>query len=815
MRLFLLTVFLLAGLYFSALAQEFGKISGTIKSTNEKLAVTEGTTVSLLQAKDSSIIQSSLVKQNGSFSFDKLAFSRYIVSVSATGFQTTYSPLINVSAANAVAQLPVMQLQPKSKAMNTVTVSAKRPLVEHKIDRTVINVEASVTNQGASAMEVLEKSPGIIVDKDGNISLKGKDGVMVMIDGRPTQLGGADLANHLRNLNASQLDQIEIMTNPPAKYDAAGNAGIINIKTKKINTVGFNGSLSLGYTQGRYPKTNGGFNFNYRDGKLNLFANISHGYRKNFEEMTIKRNILENSTREVQNYFDQTSRLIIDGNGYNNRVGFDYQASKNTSFGLAINQSINDGVRLNRNQTNIANAAKDLQSITKAVVENSSETKNYGVNFNFRTQFDSAGKELSAEADYVTYDAVNTQFMVNSYYTANNIIFGKADSLRGNLPQGVKIYSGRLDYYHPLKKGAKFEAGVKSSLIKTDNNAVYDSLQYGQIIRDTGRSNHFLYEENINAAYVNVAGSVAKKLSAQLGLRLENTNMKGKQLTTGEDFNRQYTQLFPTAYLQYTLNEKNNVGLNYGRRISRPGYSNLNPFIRFIDRYTYSVGNPDLMPQTSHNIELTHSYKNKIITTINYSNTTDIIQGVIEQRGQEAYSKPSNIASMRQFGVAVSINNNLTKWWTNNLNINVFHNNYSGIIDNTAIDFGATRLMVNGTQQFKLTKTLTGELNGGYRSAGQEGIYKIQSMGMLAAGFSQQLFQNKGSIRLTVRDIFYTMRAKGTVNYGNVDAKLSEVRETRVVSIGFSYRFSKGKMTAQKKKAVGSANEEQDRIGGN
>ncbi|RYZ30003.1 MAG: TonB-dependent receptor, partial [Chitinophagaceae bacterium] len=683
------------------------------------------------------------------------------------------------------------------------------------IDRTVVNVDASVTNQGASAMEVLEKSPGIIVDKDGNISLKGKDGVMVMIDGRPAQLGGADLANHLRNLNASQLDQIEIMTNPPAKYDAAGNAGIINIKTKKIKTAGFNGSLSLGYTQGRYPKTNEGFNFNYRQGKFNLFANISHGYRKNFETMTIKRNILQNSTREVQNYFDQTSRLIIDGNGYNNRVGVDYLASKNTSFGIAINQSLSDGVRLNRNQTNIANAAKDLQSITKAVVENRNDTKNYGVNFNFRTQFDSGGKELTAEADYVTYDAANTQFMENSYYTANNIILAKADSLQGNLPQGVKIYSGRLDYYHPLKEGAKFEAGVKSSLIKTDNNAVYDSLQYGQSIRDTRRSNHFLYEENINAAYLNLAGPLSKKLNAQLGLRLENTNMKGKQLTTGEQFNRQYTQVFPTAFLQYTINEKNNLGLNYGRRISRPGYSSLNPFIRFIDRYTYSVGNPDLIPQTSHNIELSHSYKNKITTTFNYSNTTDIIQGVIEQKGQEAYSKPSNIASMSQFGLAVSINNNLAKWWTNNLNINVFRNNYTGVIDNTPIDFAATRLMINGTQQFKLSKTLTGELNGGYRSAGLEGVYRIQSMGTLAAGFSQQLFNNKGSIRLTVRDIFYTMKAKATINYGNVDARLSEVRETRVVSIGFSYRFSKGKIPAQKKRAAGSANEEQDRIGGN
>ncbi|HEX8315518.1 MAG TPA: TonB-dependent receptor [Flavisolibacter sp.] len=791
MRCLLLTVFFFSILYYPAFAQNKGKVLGTVTS-NQKLNLSDAATVSLLQGKDSSVVISALPGQNGNFQFEGVAYGKYLIRVSAVGHQTAYSRVFAVDASREDIQLPPIQLLVQPKAMNAVTVSTKKPLIEHKIDRTIVNVEASVTNVGATAMEVLEKAPGVIVDRDGNISLKGKEGVMIMIDGWPSQLGGADLANMLRNMNASQLDQVEIMTNPPAKYDAAGNAGIINIKTKKNKQVGLNGSLSLGYTQGRYPKTNEGFNINYRAGKLNLFANLNHGYRKNFETLTIQRNIFRNNTNTVENIFDQLADKTISGRSFSNKAGVDYFASSKTTIGLALSQFESDGLMRNRNQTSISNSAKDLQSVTKALVENRSDWKNYGANLNFRTVFDSTGKELSGEADYVAFDAKTKQFMVNAYFDDSGNAFSKADSLTGNLPQNVTIYSGRLDYLLPLKKGARFEAGVKSSIIRTDNDAVYDSLQFGQIIRDVRRSNHFIYEEAINAAYVNLSGSLGKKLSVQAGLRLENTNTKGTQLTTGEQFDRHYTQLFPTAYFQYAADKKNNIGLNYGRRVRRPNYESLNPFIRFMDRYTYSLGNPNLRPQTSHNIELSHSYQNKVTTTLNYSTTTDIIQGVIEQKGQEAYMKPSNIASLKQLGLAVSVNNNITKWWSNNFYVNIFYNRFRGVVDKTPVDFAATRLSLNGTQQFKLSKTLTGELSGFYRTAGLEGVIQMRSIGILSIGFSQQVMQNKGAIRLSVRDIFYSQKAKATTKYGNVDAAFQEVRDSRVLSLGISYRFSKG-----------------------
>ncbi|RYZ62969.1 MAG: TonB-dependent receptor, partial [Chitinophagaceae bacterium] len=539
MKIHFLLAFLVL-LLATANAQNAGKIWGNILQ-NARPA--EGATVSLLRAKDSATIKLSVVNKEGTFAFENIADGKYLVAVTAIGQQKTFSKPFILDQQQRAVHLPAITLVPVPKSLTDVTVTAKRSLVEQKIDRTVVNVDASITNIGTSALEVLEKAPGVTVDNEGNISLKGKQGVLVMVDDRPTQLSGADLANLLRNLNSSQLDQIEIMTNPPARYDAAGTSGVINIKTKKIITAGYNGSATLTYSQGRYPKTAEGFNFNYRNGKVNLFSNLSHNYRKGFSVLTIQRNIYDPNTAALTNFFDQRADLDMEANSFNAKVGADFFASKKTTFGIVFNGTSSSMSQGNQNITNISNASKNLQSATRATVDNATDLKNVSTNFNFRTQL-AKGRELTSDIDVLSYGAKSNQYMVNAFTDAAGNAFRKADTLMGDLPQDINVYSGRVDYIHPQKKGARFEAGIKSSIVKTDNNAVYDSIQYGNIVHDFNRSNHFVYEENINAAYVNLSTTFAKKWSAQLGLRLENTNAKGTQLTTGEKFDRHYTQLF-------------------------------------------------------------------------------------------------------------------------------------------------------------------------------------------------------------------------------------------------------------------------------
>ncbi|MGZ5191375.1 MAG: TonB-dependent receptor domain-containing protein, partial [Flavisolibacter sp.] len=767
---------------------------GNITSKNAREA--NGATVSLLRAKDSATLKITAANKEGSFSFENIPVGKYLIAVTVVGHQKAYSNLFEVTKPQQAIPVPAINLIPVNKDMAGVTVTAKRPLIEQRIDRTIVNVDASVMNIGTSALEVLEKSPGITVDREGNISLKGKEGIMVLVDGRPTQLSGPDLANMLRNMSSNHLDQIEIMTNPPARYDAAGNAGIINIKTKKIITAGYNGSATVGFTQGRYPKTNEGFIFNYRENKINFFTNLSHNYRKSFGILKIQRNLFNPNTNDLENYFDQKADMINEGNSFNAKVGLDFFATKKTTLGIVLNGMTSPSASNNINTTYISNSAEDLESITKATVDNTSKWKSLSTNLNFRTILDKKGKELTSDIDYLTYGSHTDQFMVNSYKDASGNPFVKADTLMGDLPQNIKVYSGRVDYLHPLKKGARFEAGIKSGVVKTDNNASYDSIQYGQIIHDFNRSNHFVYEENINAAYVNLSTPLSKKWSAQFGLRLENTNANGRQLTTGQTFNRNYTQLFPTAFFQYKVNDKNVFGANFGRRVRRPNYGSLNPFIRFIDRYTYTKGNPNLKPSLSNNFELSHTWKNQITTTLNYTTTTDIIDEVIEQKGQEAYRSPANIASLQQYGIAVSANTPFTKWWTSSINVNTFNNSYKGVASNTPIELSQTSFIINGTQQFKLSKTLTGEINGRFRNGWLEGVMKAKSVWYVGAGFSKQVMKGNGTLRLTVRDIFYSQKFRGESKYGNVDFNFQQTNETRVASIGFTYRFSKGKKIA-------------------
>lgn len=794
-------------------AQEInGKVIGTVIDGSQKII--ESSTITLLRAKDSSVAKISAADKNGKFEFEKVAEGKYFVSVSAIGHQKGYSPVFEVTSSNNSVALKTIELIPQTKSLAGVTVVSKKPLVEQKIDRTIINVEASITNVGSSALEVLEKSPGISVDKDGNISLKGKDGVMILVDGRPTQLSGTDLANMLRSMNANQLDQIEIMTNPPAKYDAAGNAGIINIKTKKNKQLGYNGSINAGYSQGRYSRFNEGANFNYRVNKINVFTNLSHNYDENYNVLTIQRNFRDKNTKELISHFDQVAKMKNQNNSFNGKLGLDYFAGKNTTFGVVVTGFSNTRKNSNRNSTDIFNNAGNLFNQTKAFASGDQDWKNFSTNLNFRQVLDTAGKELTADLDYITYDSKNHTSMTNSYFDASGDPTIKPDTLLGSLPQNIKIYSGRVDYLQPLKKGGRFEAGIKSSYVKTDNNAAYDSIQYGALVHDYNRSNYFIYEENINAAYVNLSEPLSKKWNSQLGLRVENTIAKGNQLTTGEKFDRRYTQLFPTAYLQYTANKNNSFVLNYGRRIRRPDYQSLNPFINFIDRYTYQQGNPNLKPQFSHNIELSHTYKGFLTTTLNFSRTTDIIQNVIEQNEatNETFVKRANIAKQYQFGISVNASNTITKWWKSNIYVNAYNNKFEGIVNDAFVTIGATTVMLNGSQQFQLSKTWSAELNGFYRTQGIEGVIHAKPFGMLSAGISKQMLKNKGTLRLNIRDIFKTQYFRGESKYSNVDAAFQEHRDSRVVSVGFTYRFSKGKIN-QRKRSGGSANDEQNRVG--
>jgi hypothetical protein len=802
-----------------------GKVTGTVIDGNTKTI--ESATITLQRTKDSSVAKISVADKTGKYSFEGIEDGNYFVSITAVGHQKGYSEKFELSAANSTVSLKTIELVPQTTTMGNVTVAAKKPLIEQKLDRTIVNVEASITNVGNSALEVLEKAPGVTVDKDGNISLKGKDGVTVLIDGRPSYLSGADLANLLRSMSASQLDQIEIMTNPPARYDAAGNSGVINIKTKKNKQFGYNGSTTSSYSQGRYARFSESINFNYRAGKVNMFTALSWNRNHRGEDLNLKRNFREAVTKEIKSMFDQKTRMENENYYYSAKVGVDYSVSKKTTLGLVLNSFYNPSDWHSNTNTLIYDPSGILEKQTKSLTTNNETWKNLSGNFNFRHVLDSAGQELTADLDYVTYRATNTQPLYTIDYDPQGVLTRGPDSLIGTLPQDITIYSGKIDYSKPLKHDAKFEAGVKASYVSTDNDATYTNYIGGASILDSARKNHFVYDERIYAAYANYNTKLSKKFSAQLGLRLESTNSTGHSTgytyNTGENkfewfdstFKRNYTQLFPTAYLQYTMNEKNSFVINYGRRINRPNYGDLNPFVNFLDRYTFEQGNPNLKPQFSHNIELSHTYAGFLTSTLNYSTTTDIIQQVLEQNEltNETYVKKANIAKRNQVGLSISAYKQINKWWSGNIYLNGYNNHFEGIVNNEPISISIAGLMFQAQQQFKWGKGWGAELSGFYRTKAAEGVMVIKSLGGLNVAFSKQVLKNQGSIRLGVRDIFLTQQAHGYSKYGNVDLQFVNTNDSRTVSMSFTWRFSKGKLKAGNNRKSGSASDEQNRVG--
>ncbi|MEO9069441.1 MAG: outer membrane beta-barrel family protein, partial [Ginsengibacter sp.] len=460
-------------------------------------------------------------------------------------------------------------------------------------------------------------------------------------------------------------------------------------------------------------------------------------------------------------------------------------------------------------------------SIVVADNTNKGKSNNFSTNLNLRHSFDSTGKEFSIDLDYLNYYQTTDQILANSYYYPDFTQREPPSQLIGNLPSIVNIYSAKTDFTFPLKNNAKIETGLKSSYVTTDNDALYQDSAPGGYVVDTGKSNHFIYKENINAAYINYSRQI-KKWGIQAGLRAENTNATGHQI--GNDsrqdsmFTKNYVNLFPTVYVSYTANTKNTFSVNYGRRIDRPDYQDLNPFYYFLDEYTYQVGNTLLQPQFSDNVELTHTYNGFLSTTINYSKIhnvfTDVLQQITSER--KTFQTKENLSSKTNIGLAVSANFPVASFWSTNLYANVNHYTYKGNIDGGDLNVANTSFMANMNNQFKLTNGWSAELSGFYRSKAIEGQIVINPMWRLDAGIQKQIFKKEGSLKLSIRDIFNSQNFTGSVNYQDIDVNIKSIRDSRTVSLTFSYRFGKP-IKNQRQRNVGGASEEQSRVksGGN
>lgn len=767
----------------------------------------------MLRASDSVTVRGVLAGVDGKFSFEKLDAGSYRLRVTSLNFKTYLGDVFSIDKGSYL-DVPDIKLTSLSRGLNEVTVRSQKPMVEQRIDRTIVNVNAMISVAGGNALDVLDKSPGVIVENDGKISLKGK-GVTIFIDDKPTYLSGTDLENYLRTLSSSVIDQIELMPNPPAKYDAAGNGGVINIRTIKNKAAGFNGSTTLSYSQGRYGKTNNSLNFNYKHNKINAFGNFTYNTSNGFNDLDINRHF-ENSIGAVTTNFLQNSFIRKTGHGFSAKFGIDFYASENTTFGLGSTGQTSPGNRRSLVASNFSDAQHKTDSVVTANSDEQTAFKNEGINLNFRHLFNKNGKELTADLDYLNYRTNTDQNFVNVSRLPNGNIT-QSDLLLGFLPAHIDIFSAKTDYSHPFKSGLKLDAGLKASYTKTDNTAGYFyGATGGALSPDYSKTNRFLYKENIAAAYLNFSRNF-KRLSVQFGLRTENASSDGHQLGNSQKpdstFKRNYTGLFPTVYFQYKLDSagNNTFSLNYGRRIDRPYYQDLNPFLSPLDKFTYYAGNPFLKPSSTNTLELSHTFMNKWTTTFTYSKTSDDVNETIEIVNGIYYSRPGNIGSSVSKGVSVDGGLDITKW----LNFHFF-----GLVNNihSVSDFYTGRLNTKGTYfffrpvlSFSFKKDWNFQIDYGRQSKLTTAQFVSGVKEKATFAVSKKLSPS-ATVKFVLNDVFYSFVNSGDINnLKQTRADYRNLSDTRTGVLSFTYRFGKTISNLRKYNANG-AEAEQNRV---
>ena len=784
----------------------FGQNTLHLRLQNSSKEALPFATVLLKKATDSSLVKGMNTDENGELRVYKLPLGRFSLTLQSTGFIPSKINLAEITLDSKI-DLGTITLLPLSTELAEVKVTATKPFIEKRLDKTIVNVENSAMAAGNTTMEVLERAPGVIVDKDGNISLRGKSGARIMIDGKISYLTGADLANYLKNLPADQISQLEIMANPSSRYDAAGTGGIINIKLKKNSNIGLNGSANATIAQGIYLRESMGVNLNYRKNGWNWFGNGSIVDITKQERNNLTRNFrAQNEVWENGFAFkneNQTTQL---------KGGGDWYYSKKTTLGILASGNINQYTLQNGlNQTIQYNGSGTALTRLNTYNHVENPSHNYALNFNYKHTLDSTGQELTVDLDYARF-VDNSGSNLRSQFQKGDFSPLKADSLLlNNAKSFVDQYSFKLDYVLPSFLHSKWGAGLKSSYVKTDNDLRFQGKNDGATAFTflTGQSNHFVYSEQIHAAYLNAERAIGK-FSYQIGLRTEWTLADGLSqayTTNSKDstFHRDYAQLFPSAFFQYDVSKDHSLGFNYSRRIDRPSYGDLNPFVFFLDNYTFKVGNPMLTPQITNSLEFSHTYKGAFSTTLGYSHTTNVITQILKQdtQARKSYQTTANMAERTNYSLGFSLPIPIAKWWTSNTDIYLNRAELVGKVENVALSPSQNMFYFNTNHTFTLPKDYRLEVGGQYFSGGLESAFIFGAGGSLNLGVQKIVLNKRGVIRLNAQDILFTSNPDVYIKYGDLDIFVQPRQDSRVVRINFSYRFGSMSIKGARERSTG------------
>ncbi len=691
-----------------------------------------------------------------------------------------------------------------TQRLNEVSITKKKQLVERKNDKTILNIANSNVAIGNTAFEILSRAPGVTISNEGNISLRGKTGVSVMINSKLTYLSAAQLKTLLQNTNASTIETIELMNSPSAKFDAAGSGGIINIKLKKNQNYGTNVNVLLSGGYGDYYKSNGGIDFNHRNQKINIFGNLDYSNNKNFEELKLTRT---NQLGAEKTYFNQLGKDIYSRENRSYKIGIDYDFNPKNNLSFLVNGYDHHANTTTENITLIGHSPLFADSSIIAANTGNSKYRNQTYSLNYRLAIDSTNKELTANIDYATFSNTNTSHYTNNFYNDNGEIFKPSYIFRNAAPSTIKIWSGKVDYTHAFSEQTKLETGIKSSYVATKNRFIQETQTNKLWVNDEGNSNNFNYKENINAVYVNFQQKFSG-LTLQVGLRTELTHSKGGEVK------RNYVDFFPSVSLNKVIQEAHGLGLSYSKRVDRPDYEALNPFVYFADIYTYAQGNPYLNPQYTHTFDFTYNFKEQLNATLGYSFTKDVITTTLisDPVKKTLFILEQNLASQRNYNLNIGAPISITKWWETDNEVTLYYTNFKSP-NLMGIPFSSSKIsyILNNSQTFNINKLLSAEVNFDYHSAQAYGTYMVKPLYGIDLGVSKSFADKRSILKLAVNDIFNQRVAKISSAIAQQDYRLYQKEESRIFRLSFSYNFGRNSIKAARERSR-SSDAEQSRV---
>lgn len=785
-------------------------VRGKVTDNNNKAVA--GANVVLLSARDSAMVKGTITASDGSYSLEKINPGTYRITGSFIGHKQFYSAEFSLSASEGSKDVPV-RLEELGVNLNEVVISAKKPLYEQKVDRLVINVQSSIVAVGGTALDVLERSPGVIVNRQNNsVSMNGKDGVVVMINGKVNHMPLSAVVQLLEGMNAGNIEKIELITTPPAKFDAEGNAGFINIVMVDNPGSGTNGSysFSLGYGQGETSLAS--MNFNHRNAKLNLYGDYSFSRTHQPQLMTSYRQVRNNENSIENASVSERDPLV---NIHNGRLGMDYQISKKTLLGALVSGYYRKWTMDAVNAVTITNNSR-LDTSLNIVNDELNRWKNYGLNMNAQHTFSNSGV-LTANLDHLYYHQTNPSGYLNTYFNGTGQ-FLYENQIKSGKETPINMWVSNADYTRKLGKKIDLEMGLKAALSRFTNDVSVDRLLQDEWIGDQSLTAKYKLKEQIAAAYSSVSINLGAKMDMKLGLRYEYTVSNLGSMLEQDIVDRKYGNLFPTFYLARKLSENSSVNLSYNKRITRPTFNDMAPFVIFIDPNTFFSGNAGLQPSISNAVSTSYTFKNYIFS-LGYSHDDAAIasfQSHVDSTINREVFVSENLDHVKNLALTMALPVDISTWWNVQNNVIVRWQQVNGFYNDDKIRIEKETFQVVSSHNFKLPREWSLELIGFYQSADMFGLAVMKPFGIVNFGVQKKFNQQRNTLSFNISDVFSTgvFKAYSLVPEQNLNTNFSGRFDQRTFKVSFSRQFGNAKLTGARQRKT-AAEEERRRVNQN